>query len=168
MQKITNLKDLLIEQTRELYNAEKQQLNALPKMKEKTTTRELDLAIKNHIDETTHQIKRLEDIFQKLDTTSFGELSESMKELIKESYELIERSSDPEVLDAAMIAGIQYMKHFEIAGYGIACTYANELGLTDIADQLYLSLKEEKELNSLLSEMATDRINKKAKTPIIA
>ncbi len=164
---IVNLKDLMIEQIRELYNAEKQQKTALSQMQDKAASRELKKAIKDHIDETAQQIKRLEDIFQQLKISSFGERSEAMHALVQEGNELIERSSDPEVLDAALIASIQYMEHFEIAGYGSACTYANELELEDIADQLYLSMVEEKEFDEQLSEIAMEQINGKAKAPVV-
>ena len=167
MKKIINLKDLLIEQIRELYSAERLQLKALHIMHEKTSSNKLKHALKNHKDETDQHIKRLKNIFNQLKVSTFGENSKAMEGLISEGYELIERSSDPEVLDAAIIASIQYMEHFEIAGYGSACTFAKELQLDDIAYQLHLTLQEEKEIDNLLSEIATEQINKKAIDPII-
>ncbi|MEO9804957.1 MAG: DUF892 family protein [Reichenbachiella sp.] len=167
MEKITNLKDLLIEQIRELYNAEKQQQHALPKLKEKAEARELKLAIQYHLAETADHITRLEKVFQQLEVASFGEESEAMQKLIKEGYDLVERSSDPEVLDASIIAAMQYMEHFEMAGYGTACTYANELGLREIAEQLHFTLDEEKKIDEKLTEMAIAKINQKAKSPVI-
>jgi len=164
---INNLQDLLIEQARKLYNAEKQQLNALTRMQELATARELRLAIKSHIDDTSQQINRLNEVLRNLDVSSFGTESETTRELIREGYSLIDRCTDSEVMDAAIISIVQQIEHLEIVGYGLACTYANELGFKEIADQLHLSLVEEKELDSWLTEIATEQINKKAITPIV-
>jgi len=164
---ITNLKDLLITQLRELYNAEKQQRHILSVMANKASVRELRLAIKYHSEETDQHIKRLEEAFRKLDISSFGELSQPMQEIIKEGLDLIERSADPEVLDVSIITTLQYLEHFEIAGYGSACTYANELNLRSIADQLHLTLAEEKNFDFHLTEMAIQSVNEKAKAPIV-
>ncbi len=167
MEKISNLKDLLIEQIRELYHAENQQRDILLTMTDHAYDDELKVALRDHIDETDQQINRLEQVFQQLDIASFGEHSEAMKGLILECRDLVERSADPEVTDAAIVAAVQFMKHFEIAGYGSACTFANELGLKDIADSLHLSLAEEKAFDDFLSEIATEQINVKAISPVI-
>ena len=166
MKNITTLKDLLIEQLQELYNAEKQQFNALATLKERATFRELRLAIQNHISETHDHIKRLENIFEKLEITSFGEQSDAMSGLIKEGFNLTSRGSDPEVLDAGIIAAIQHMEHFEIAGYGTVCAFARELSLNDIADQLHQTLTEEKRIDKKLSEISY-KINERAISPVI-
>lgn len=166
---ITNLRDLFIEQLRKLYNAEKQLCNALPEMKEKASSRELKLAIKNHTEETDRHIKRLDAIFKELEVTSVGERSEITQMLIKEAYELMNRCADSEILDAALIAAIQAIEHFEIAGYGTVRAFADELGYSNIADQLALTMDEEKRTDHRLTEIATnDEVNAKAKSPVIA
>ena len=102
-----------------------------------------------------------------MNISSFGEQSDTMQGLILEGNDMINRSIDPEVTDAAIIASIQYMKHFEIAGYGSVCAFAKELGLESIANQLHLTLEEEKATDVKLTELAKTKINKRAKTPIV-
>lgn len=165
MERITNLKGLLIEQIRELYNGEQQQVYFLTNVLKQTEHKELKSIIQNHIKETQEQIKRLKNMLNQLFISPIGEHSEIMKGMINEANDLIDRSASPKIKDVIIISSIQYMKHFEIAGYGSAYAYAEELGRMDIADQLHISLSEEKEVNNLLSDIALDEINPKAKTP---
>ena len=166
MEKINTLKKLLIEQVRELWNGEYQQLYVLPNILITAEDKELKSLLKNHIIETKQQTKRLKNIFNQFYVTSIGEHSEIMDGLISEANDLIERSASQKIKDAVIITSIQYMKHFEIAGYGSAFAYAEELGLRDIADQLYTSLEEEKKMDNLLSGIAMDQINSKAKATL--
>lgn len=165
MERITNLKGLLIEQIRELYNSEQQQVYFLTNVLKQAEHKELKSIIQNHIKETQEQIKRLKNMLNQLFISPIGEHSEIMKGMINEANDLIDRSASPKIKDVIIISSIQYMKHFEIAGYGSAYAYAEELGRMDIADQLHISLSEEKEANNLLSDIALDEINPKAKTP---
>ncbi len=165
MERITNLKGLLIEQIRELYNGEQQQVYFLTNVLKQTEHKELKSIIQNHIKETQEQIKRFKNILNLLFISPISEHSEIMKGMINEANDLIDRSASPKIKDVVIISSIQYMKHFEIAGYGSAYAYAEELGRMDIADQLHISLSEEKEANNLLSDIALDEINPKAKTP---
>lgn len=166
MNDIFTLKDLLIEQLRELYNAEKQQYETLTSLRKKLASKYLKKALKNHIKDTEGHIAQLESIFQELQVASFGETSEAMVGLIKECNDIVNRSTDPEIRDAAIIALIQYMEHFEIAGYGTVHAYAAELEMTDLASKLLFILKEEKHFDEELTEIALIHINRKAKTPV--
>lgn len=167
MKDISTLKDLLIEQLRELYNAEKQQYDTLVGLSNTYISSYLDQAIRKHIGETEVHINELERIFHELDVPSFGEQSQAMLGLISEYNDIVERSTDQEIRDAAIIALVQYMEHFEIAGYGTVHAYAEELGLDDIAAKLLFILKEEKRFDERLTQIALMHINKKAKSPII-
>lgn len=167
MKYMTNLKDLLIKQLRELYDAEHEQHAVLSGMVERVSSHQLKKALELHIHDTERHIRRLEDIFGKLQTLALGEASEAMQANVKEAYDLIERSGDPAILDAALIAAIQYIEHFEIAGYGTACTFANELALPYITKQLHLTLKEEKKFDEQLSEIAMSMVNRKARAPVV-
>lgn len=167
MEKLINLKDLLIEQLRELHSAEEEQYSVLSNMLDKVSSGELKTAIQGHMRDTEQHIGRLEDAFDKLQVTAYGEASEAMRAYVKEANDLIERSGDPEVLDAVLITSIQYMEHFEIAGYGTACTFASELQLSDITDDLHRSLKEEKKFDEELSEIAMSIVNRKAVEPVV-
>lgn len=168
MKDISTLEDLLIEQLRELYNAEKHQFNTLKGLSDKLVSKYLRQATNRHISETAIHIIELERIFQSLNVPSFGERSDAMLGLIKECNDIVERSSDPEIRDAAIIALIQYMEHFEIAGYGTVHAYAVELGLNEIASKLLFILKEERRFDEQLTEIAIHHINRKAKSPIIS
>jgi ferritin-like metal-binding protein YciE len=85
-----------------------------------------------------------------------------MKGMISEANDLISRSFDSKIKDVILISSIQYMKHFEIAGYGTAYSYTEALGYRDIADQLFISLEEEKGMDNHLSEIAINHVNEKA------
>ena len=164
MARISNLKEFLIEQIRELYDSEHQQLYFFTNVVKQLENIALQSLIQHHIKQTQEQIKRLKNMLNQLFLTTNGEHSEVMKEMINEANDLIDRSTSPKIKDVVIVSSIQYMKHFGIASYGSAYAYAEELGRRDIADQLYLSLSEEKEANNLLSDVALDEVNTKAKT----
>ena len=168
MEKIIALNDLLIEQIRDLYNGELQQLAALPKWREKVYTTELEDLIDFHIRETKAQIKRLEYVFKLLDNKPLGEQCKVMKTLIKSAAELIDRSADPEVRDAVIVISLQKMNHYEIAGYGTAIAYARALHFDDTAATLLDTLREEKQSDLDLTKLAEEKINIKAKRTAIA
>lgn len=159
---IDNLRELLIEQLRELYNSEKQQVVALEKLYQQGTAKELKFLIKSHLEETKFQIQRLDKVFSDLGAKPRGETSDTISTLIKNCSELVTRSTDSLIKDVALITMMQYMKHYEIAGYGSTCSYANELGLISIADQLHKSLIEEKAADELLTKLAFGKINEDA------
>ncbi len=159
---LNNLKDLLIEQLRELYNAEKQQIQAFEELFEEASAKELKFFIRSQLEDIRFQIQRLDKVFMELGDRPAGEISDSISTLIKNSRQLVSRSKDKPTKDAALIAMMQYMKHYEIAGYGSTCAYANELGLISIADQLHKSLIEEKETDGLLTKLAFGKINEEA------
>jgi len=161
---INNLHELLIEQLRELYNSEKLQLIALKEMYEKATAKELRFLIKEHLDDIAFQCQRLEQEFRKLAIFPLVEKADGIMILIEQCDKLLKRSADRYVRDVVLITMLQYMKHYEIAGYGSACSYANELGLISLGDKLHLSLEEKKAVDKRLSKIAFGNINESAKT----
>lgn len=163
MEKIIALNDLLVEQTRDLYNGELQQLAILPKWREKAYTTELGDIIDFHIRETKTQIKRMDHVFKQLDAKPSGESCKVLKTLIKSSIELIDRCADPEVRDAVVVVSLQKINHYEIAGYGTAVAYAKALHKDDVAAILLDTLKEEKQSDQELSRLAEEKINIKAR-----
>ena len=167
MERISNLKEFLIEQIRELYDSEHQQLYFLTNAVKQVEHKELKSLIQHHIKQTQEKVKRLKNILNQLFLTTNGEHSEIMKEMINTTTHLLDKSKSPKIKDVIIISSIQYMKHFGIAGYGSAYAYAEELGRRDIADQLHLSLSEEKEANNLLSDIALDEVNSEAKKTIM-
>src|ERR1041385_3666575 len=117
MNKIVNLRDFLLEQLRELFSVEQQQLGVLPKLRDKATSQALCNAIDVHISETKAQVARLHSIFEELGEAPKVEKSRAMTGLILHTYDLADRCSDMEVLDVVLITCIQHLNHYEIASY---------------------------------------------------
>ncbi len=151
--KFTSHDDLLLHELQDLYSAENQITQALPKMAEKATNQELKDGFNEHLEQTKGQIKRLQQIAEKLEVTLEGEKCEGMEGLIKEGKKLLEEDAN-EFLDQALIGAAQRVEHYEIAGYGCAATYAKLLGYDEVLDLLLETLQEEKETNEKLTEIA--------------
>jgi ferritin-like metal-binding protein YciE len=149
-----SLKDLFVEQLRDLYDAEHQISRALPKMANAASSNELKEAFNMHLDQTRTQIQRLERIFSDLGMAPQGENCEAMQGIIKEGDHVINAQGDPNVKDAALITAAQRVEHYEIAGYGSVRTYAKELGYNDAADLLQKTLDEEGNTDSKLTKLA--------------
>jgi ferritin-like metal-binding protein YciE len=159
---IETLQDLYVHELKDIYNAEKQLLQALPKMAKSAKHDQLRQAFEDHRKVTEEQVRRLDTIFDDLGQKPTGKKCKGMEGLIEEGEEMLEEDVDPDVLDAALIAAAQRVEHYEIAAYGTARTYANQLGLTNHADLLQRTLDEEGETNKLLTKMAESRINREA------
>jgi len=156
------MQDLFIEQLKDLYSAEKQLVQALPKMAKAATTPELVQAITDHLDQTQNHVSRLEQCFEHLNASSRGKRCKGMEGLIEEGKETIEEEGEAVVKDAGLIAAAQRVEHYEISGYGTAKTMASLLGLDDVADLLEETLGEEEEADKLLSQIAMDQVNPQA------
>jgi ferritin-like metal-binding protein YciE len=157
--KLNSLRDLLFEELRDLYSAEMQLIDALPKMAEAATSRELKSAFKHHLEETRGQISRLENIFQQMGEKSSGETCEAMKGLIREGEVLVKAEGDPDVRDAGLIGAGQRVEHYEIAGYGTARSLARRLGENQVAETLQQTLNEEAEADKKLTSIAESQVN---------
>jgi ferritin-like metal-binding protein YciE len=160
--KLKSFNELLIHELRDLYSAEKQLTKALPKLSKAAANEELSTLIDEHLQETEKQIERLEQIFEELEVSSRGPACKGMKGLIAEGDHLIEEEGDPTVKDAAFISAAQRVEHYEIAAYGSARTFAQQLGLDNIAQMLQESLDEEKAADAKLNELAMSRVNEQA------
>lgn len=159
---IESLHDLYIEELKDLYSAEKQILKALPKMAKKASHEELRNAFQEHLAVTKEQVTRLETIFDELERSPRGKKCVGMEGLIEEGEEMMGEDADPDVLDAALIAAAQRVEHYEIAAYGTARTFAEQLGLTEHARLLQQTLDEEGETDKRLTQIATSRVNREA------
>lgn len=153
-----NLHKLFVHELKDLYSAENQLTDALPKMAEKAGHADLKQAFTDHLEETRGQIKRLEAIFDDLDFEPGGSHCVGMEGLLKEGKDALE-VEDPDVRDAALIAAAQRVEHYEIAGYGVASSYAEKLGHTKAANLLYETLEQEGKADRLLSRLAERSIN---------
>lgn len=161
--KVNNFNQLYIQQLKDLYSAERQMIEALPKTIKKAQNAKLRSALKAHLEETKKQRDRIEKIFKKLDRKPGGHLCKAMKGLIDEAAEALDTDIDETLRDAAIIASAQRIEHYEISAYGTACEFAKELGRDDDAKLLQKSLDEESMANHNLNKIATGTVNQKAR-----
>jgi ferritin-like metal-binding protein YciE len=149
-----SLRELMIDELKDLYSAENQILKALPKMIKKATSEELKSGFEKHLKETEGHVERLDKIFQQLDASPRGKKCKGMEGIIEDGKELMEKDADPEVMDAGLIGAAQHVEHYEMAGYGCVRTYAELLGLSDVAKLLQKTLDEEKATDEKLTELS--------------
>ena len=159
---VKSVNDLLLDELRDIYHAEKQLVKALPKMAKKAKSDELRQAFEHHLEETKGQVERLDQVFQQLDARSSGQRCEAMEGLIEEAKEMMDDVTTPEVLDAAMITAAQKVEHYEIASYGSVCALAEALGHKDAARLLEETLNEEKAADQKLNQIALSGVNQAA------
>jgi ferritin-like metal-binding protein YciE len=157
--KLDSLRDLLMEELRDLYSAETQLLDALPKMAKAASSNQLKSAFSHHLEETREHVSRLERIFQQIGEKPSGETCEAMKGLIKEGETLVKAEGEPDVRDAGLIGAAQRVEHYEIAGYGTARSLAGRLGESQVAETLQQTLNEEAEADKKLTAIAESQVN---------
>jgi ferritin-like metal-binding protein YciE len=156
---LDNLENVLELQLRDLYSAEEQLIDAIPKMANAASSPALKSALLNHLAETKRQKNRLEQAFRQLDKEVQSETCDAMEGLISEGEDVISADGDPEVKDAAIIAAAQRVEHYEMAGYGCARTFARRLGHEGVAELMQQTLDEEKAADKKLTEVAEGYIN---------
>lgn len=156
------LADLLEHGLKDIYYAEKAIYKALPKMIEGASDEELRDAISSHRDETEGQIETLERVFEAMDKKASGEKCEAIDGILKEADSLLKDFGGTAAGDAAIIFASQAVEHYEITRYGSLRTYAELLGLDDVAEMLNEILEQEVAADETLSDLAEDRINEDA------
>ena len=149
-----SLRKLYVDELKDLYSAEKQILQALPRMAKKTKNEQLKKAFENHVEETRMQVERLDKIFELLGKSSRGKKCKGMEGLLEEGKEMMQEDMEPEVMDAALIASAQKVEHYEIAGYGTVRTYAQLLGEDQHVKLLQQTLDEEGNTDKKLTQLA--------------
>jgi len=159
---LESLQDLLIDELKDLYSAEKQIVRALPKIIKAVSAPEVQNGLSKHLEETKNQVIRLEQISEILGKKLTGKTCAGMKGVLEEGPEVLEESENGPVRDAALISACQRVEHYEIAGYGSARDFAKLLGLSDIAGLLDETLAEEKNADKTLTS-ASKRVNLEAK-----
>jgi len=160
--KLETLKDLYVEQLHDLYSAETQLVEALPKMAKAATNKQLQTAFTAHLTQTKGHVQRLEQIFKQLGEDTKGPVCKGMKGLISEGEEMIKTKGDPAAIDAGLIAAAQRVEHYEIAGYGCVRTYAHQLGDHRTEQVLQQTLDEEGAADQKLTTLAEEMINLEA------
>jgi ferritin-like metal-binding protein YciE len=160
--KLESLHELFVHELQDLYSAENQLIKALPKMASAATSGELKAGFEKHLQETQVQVQRLEQVFSELGESPEGETCLGMKGLIDEGSKLIKEDADPTVKDAGLIVAAQKVEHYEIAGYGSACVFAETLGFENIKQILKQTLAEEEATDKKLTQLAEGVINVEA------
>jgi ferritin-like metal-binding protein YciE len=155
------LKELYIDELKDLYSAENQLVKALPKMAKAASSDELRRGLEEHLEQTKGHVQRLEKIFQALRESPKGKTCKGMQGLIEEGSEATEEDYEGDVMDAALIGAAQRVEHYEIAGYGTVRSMAETLGEDDQVSLLEETLEEEKETDEKLTELA-EKINTQA------
>lgn len=157
--KMTVLEDVFVDLLKDLYSAEKQLVKALPKMAKAAQFSDLQRAFKEHLSQTEGHVDRLERIASNLDGSLRGKKCLGMEGLVEEGSEVMQENMEPDVMDAALIAAAQKVEHYEIASYGTARTWAQQLGYNEAASLLQETLDEESAANEKLTEIAESHVN---------
>jgi ferritin-like metal-binding protein YciE len=156
-----SLRELYIDELRDLYNAETQLVKALPKMAKASANHQLREAFEEHLRQTSEQVSRLEQIFEQLEEKPSGKRCLGMEGLVKEAAETMKQDYGDEVKDAAIIGAAQRVEHYEMAGYGTVRAFAELLGANEHVTLLEQTLEEEKQADKKLTELAQE-INRRA------
>jgi len=156
----TMLRELFVEELKDIYWAEKHLTKALPKMEKAATTEELKQAINDHLAQTEEHVSRLEQVFEIMNKKAQAKKCDGMEGLVTEGESVIEETEDGSMTrDAGIIVAAQKVEHYEIAAYGSLVQLAKTLGNEEVAEILQNTLEEEKETDQLLSEIAESGIN---------
>jgi ferritin-like metal-binding protein YciE len=160
--KIENLEKLFVDELEDIYDAEHQVLDALPKMIDAAKDPELQQGFIRHLDQTRSQIQQLEKVFESLGEEPERKECKGMKGLIQEGERYLEAKGDADAIDAALIGAAQRVEHYEIASYGTLRTFAETLGRDKEAAILQRILEQESMTNEKLTAIAEKRVNRRA------
>lgn len=160
--KMEALSDLFHDELKDIYDAEHQLKQALPKMAKKANSDKLKKAFEMHLTETEEHIARLEKVFEMIGKKPTRKTCQAMKGLVAEATEMMKEIDDPELMDAALIAAAQRTEHYEMASYGCLRTWAEIMEMKDAQKLLQKTLDEEGETDKKLTRLAETGINVKA------
>jgi ferritin-like metal-binding protein YciE len=154
MSELSTIKDLLEDEIKDLYSAEKQLIKAIPKMAKGANNEELASAFEAHLKETENQVKRLEQVAGLLDVEPTGKKCKGMEGVIEEGSEALDEDGNENVLDLGIIGAGSRVEHYEMAGYTTAISLATQLGENQVVKLLNESLKEEQAAETKLRTIA--------------
>lgn len=157
-----NLRDLFVDELKDIYWAETALTKAIPKMVKNATSEDLVIALKGHLEVTKDHIARLAEVFTCLDEKMEAKKCLAMEGLLAEAEEIMNHTEEGMVRDAGIISAAQKVEHYEIATYGTLCAFAKTLGEDEAANILLETLNEEKEADKKLTEIAESFINSRA------
>jgi ferritin-like metal-binding protein YciE len=156
---LESLRDIYVEELKDLWSAENQILKALPRMAKAATHPQLKRAFQKHEKQTQQHVRRLERICRELGVSPRGKKCVGMEGLIEEGKDLIKDKPEKEVLDVGLISAAQHVEHYEMAGYGTCRTWARLLGYSTQAELLQTTLDEEQQTDLDLTSLAEASIN---------
>jgi ferritin-like metal-binding protein YciE len=162
---IDTLQKLYVEELRDLHSAERQIIQALPKMVKAATSPDLKAGLQKHLEITKEHLARLDQIFEKLGKKGTGKKCKGMEGVIADGKEVLEEDMEDDVRDAAIISAAQHVEHYEMAGYGTVRTYAGLLGEKEAMKLLQRTLDEEYDADQQLTKLA-ETINVEAEVPV--
>jgi ferritin-like metal-binding protein YciE len=151
---VKTIDELMLDELKDLYSAEKQITKALPKMAKAAVSQDLKSAFEEHLEETQGHIERLDQIFETLGKSPRGKVCHGMQGLVEEGSEMLSELEKGPVRDAGLISAAQRVEHYEMAGYGSVREYAVLLGQKEIASLLDETLEEEKAADEKLTGIA--------------
>ena len=160
--KTTTLAELLEEELKDIYSAETQIIEALPKLAKAAESKDLRAAFEKHLEQSRTHLQRIEEISNDLKIQPRGKRCAGMEGLIREGEEVIDSDMESEPKQAALIGAAQRVEHYEIAAYGTARAHAKQLGYLKAYELLSQTLDEEKDTDQKLTQLAENRVNVKA------
>lgn len=159
---MSDLNDLLEEQMRDMYDGKMRLFKSLGKFEKNASDPGLRQVINGYRESVSEQILHMKQAFSLLFWQKRGETNDVMEAMLNEARALIKRSMHPEVRDAGVITALQHIIHYQIAGYGAICNYANTLGYYDVAGLMHQDLEKEKQTDTLLAQLAEEAVNARA------
>jgi ferritin-like metal-binding protein YciE len=162
MAESSQLQDLFVDELRDVYDAEKQIVKALPKVIRGATSEKLRAALEEHLEQTRGQVERLEQVFEHLDMKPRGKHCSGMEGILEEGKDLLNEHDRSDTLDAGLIAAAQRVEHYEMAAYGTLAAWARQLGHGDAVSLLEQTLEEEKAADRKLTMIAESEANPEA------
>lgn len=149
-----NLQDVYVAQLKDVYSAEKQLTQALPKMAQAAANRDLKTAFQHHLQQTEEHLETVHSILAELGENPGNKVCKAMQGLVEEGSEVVKESGDPTAKDAALIAAAQKVEHYEISTYGTLRAFAETLGHSDAAERLQMVLDQEYDADQTLDDIA--------------
>lgn len=152
--KLDSMETMFHQHLRDLYDAEKRLVRALPKMAKNATSEELREALQNHVEVTRQQVSRLEQIFTKLGKKASAKQCAGMKGILEEGEEVMEQDGEATLLDLEIIAAGRKVEHYEMASYRALEAMAESMGDDEITELIRETLAEEEEADGILSGLS--------------
>jgi ferritin-like metal-binding protein YciE len=160
--KVNSLRELFIDEIKDIYDAEQQIVKALPKMVKAASAPDLQQAFQHHLEETNGHVQRLEEILSGLGEDAKAKKCDGARGILKEGEDAVDMDGDPSTRDAALIAAAQRVEHYEMAVYGSLKSWASQIGDQRAANLLEETLNEEKAADQKLTQIAERGVNEGA------